>query len=94
MIEEWIAQTHDLSDFLGEEHDLAVLQKYVLSQPERFDRDNTLETLTALCDRRREELQSAAISLGRRIYTEKPKRFIARLGNYWQIWQSEVPKSV
>lgn len=90
MIKEWLDQTHDLSDYLGEDHDLAVLKEFVSRQPERFDRDNTLETLTALCDRRREELQSAAILLGKRIYTEKPKAFVNRLGNYWQIWQEEI----
>lgn len=61
-----------------------------MSQPERFDRENTLETLTALIDRRREKLQSAAILLGRRIYTEKPGKFVNRLSNYWQIWQEEI----
>lgn len=91
ILEEWIAQTHDLSDLLGDEHDLAVLQKYCLSQPKRFkDSQNTLETLTALSQQRRAELQSAAIFLGKRIYTEKPQDFVERFGNYWQIWQAEV----
>ena len=90
IMKEWIEQTHDLSDYLGEDHDLAVLQEFVLSQPKRFDRDNTLKTLTALGDRRRAELQSAAILLGKRIYTEKPKDFVDRMRNYWHIWQSET----
>ncbi len=87
---EWVDQTHNLSDYLGKDHDLAVLKELVLSQPERFDRQATLETLTTLIDRRRQELQSAAIFLGKRIYTEKPKDFRDRLGNYWQIWQTEI----
>lgn len=90
IMEEWVDQTHDLSDYLGEDHDLAVLKEFILSQPERFDRNDNLETFTALCDRRRAELQSAAILLGRRIYTEKPKHFISRLENYWQVWRSSV----
>lgn len=93
LIQEWVDQTHDLSDYLGEDHDLAVLQKYILSQPERFNRDHTLEILTALIDRRRTELQSAAVFLGSKIYTEKPKDFVDRLGNYWQIWQEEIEQS-
>ena len=91
-IKEWVEQTHDLSDYLGEDHDLAVLKQFILSQPERFDRQNKLETLTALIDRRREVLQSAAIFLGRKIYTEKPTNFVDRLGNYWQIWQEETER--
>ena len=93
MTEEWIDRTHDLSDYLGEDHDLAVLKELVLSQPKRFDRQNTLSTLTALIDRRREELQFSAMFLGRRIYTEKPRNFVDRLGNYWQIWQLEIKHS-
>ena len=88
VIGEWIEQTHDLSDYLGEDHDLALLKKLVSTQPERFDRENTKDTLIALIDRRQEELQSAAILLGKKIYTEKPKKFVNRLGNYWQVWQS------
>lgn len=90
MIAEWVDRTHELSDYLGEDHDLAVLQKFVLSQPERFDRENTLEILTTLSDRRQTELQTAAIFLGKRIYTEKPKDYVNRLENYWQIWQAET----
>jgi hypothetical protein len=32
---------------------------------------------------RRGELQFAAISLGCRIYAEKPKKFTKRLGKHW-----------
>ena len=89
IIEEWVDRTHDLSDCLGEDHDLAVLQEFVSNQPERFNRQNTLKSLNALIDRRGEELQPQAIFIGRRIYTEKDKTFVKRLNNYWQIWQEE-----
>ena len=89
VMEEWVDRTHDLSDYLGEDHDLAVLQEFVSNQPERFDRQNTLESLNALIDLRRQELQPKAIFIGRRIYTEKDKRFVKRLNNYWKIWQKE-----
>ena len=89
IMEEWVDRTHDLSDYLGEDHDLAVLQEFVLKQPERFNRQNTLESLNALIDLRRQELQPKAIFIGRKIYTEKDKRFVKRLNNYWRIWQEE-----
>ena len=90
VIEEWVNRTHDLSDYLGEYHDLAVLKQFILDRPARFDRQNLLATLTGLIDRRREELQSKAIFLGQKIYTEKPGNFVDRLGSYWQIWQGEI----
>ena len=89
IIEEWVDRTHDLSDYLGEDHDLAVLQEFVSNQPKRFDRQNTLKSLNALIDRRRKELQPEAIFIGKKIYTEKDKRFVKRLNNYWKIWQEE-----
>lgn len=89
IMKEWVDRTHDLSDYLGEDHDLAVLQEFVSNQPERFDRQNTLESLNALIDRRRQQLQPQAIFIGRRIYTEKDKKFVKRLNNYWRIWQAE-----
>lgn len=89
VMEEWVDRTHELSDYLGEDHDLAVLQEFVSNRPKRFDRQNTLESLNALIDSRRQELQSKAIFIGKRIYTEKDKKFVKRLNNYWQIWQEE-----
>ena len=87
LIDRWESLTHDLTDYLGEDHDLAVLKEYVASQPARFNREHDLELLISLCDRRQQELQSAAILLGRKIYTEKPQRFSDRFGSYWQIWR-------
>ena len=88
VMEAWVDRTDKISDYLGEDHDLAVLQEFVAKQPKRFDRQS-ISDLTALIDRRREELQPKAISIGRRIYTEKDKRFVKRLNNYWQIWREE-----
>ncbi len=91
LVKTWVEQTHDLSNYLGEDHDLAVLKEFVSSQPERFEQ-RELDSLIILIDRRREELQSAAISLGKKIYTEKPKKFVRRLGNYWQVWREDNRK--
>ena len=37
------------------------------------------------------ELQFAAISLGERIYAEKPKRFTKRLEKRWEAWRERKP---
>lgn len=87
LIKQWVDLTHDLTDYLGEDHDLAVLREFVVSQPERFNSQTNPELLISLCDRRQQQLQSAAINLGAKIYTEKPKRFSDRFGNYWRIWR-------
>ncbi len=89
LVQTLVEQTHVLSNYLGEDHDLAVLKKFVSSQPERFDRDRELDFLIPLIEHRQKELRTAAISLGKKIYTEKPKNFVRRLGNYWQVWRED-----
>lgn len=89
MMEAWVDRTHELSNYLGDEHDLAVLKDFILDRSEKFEREK-ISAIINLIDRRRAELQSTAIILGKRIYTERPKKFVNRLGNYWQIWQSEI----
>lgn len=89
LVQIWVEQTHDLSNYLGEDHDLAVLKEFVSSQPERFDRDRELDFLIPAIEHRQKELRTAAISLGKKIYAEKPKNFVRRLGNYWQVWRED-----
>jgi CHAD domain-containing protein len=82
---------HDLSDHLGDDHDLALLREEVQRRSAAFadaaDQRHLLEEI----DHRRGELQFAAISLGERIYSEKPKRFIRRLGKRWERWRHRKP---
>jgi len=65
---------HRLSDYLGDEHDLAVL------------RERASGKLTDLVDRRREELQDKAFALGERLYADKSKRFVHGLQKQWADW--------
>jgi CHAD domain-containing protein len=66
---------HHLADYLGDEHDLAVL------------RGRVAEPATALIDRRREELQDKAFALGERLYGDKSKAFVHALDKHWTGWQ-------
>jgi CHAD domain-containing protein len=62
---------HQLADYLGDEHDLAVL------------RERASGKLTELVDRRREELQDKAFALGERLYADKSKKFVHGLQKQW-----------
>jgi len=68
---------HQLADYLGDEHDLAVLHPRV---PASF---------TDLVDRRREELQDKAFALGERLYADKSKTFVHSLEKLWTQWQHQ-----
>ena len=84
-------QAHDLSDHLGDDHDLALLREQVQTRREVFAIPSHQRHLLEEIDRRRGELQFAAISLGERIYAEKPKRVTKRLKKRWEAWRERTP---
>jgi CHAD domain-containing protein len=75
---------HDLSDHLGDDHDLALLREEVKRRRDAFASPAAQRHLLQEIDQRRGELQFAAISLGERIYAEKPKKFTARLAKRYR----------
>jgi CHAD domain-containing protein len=82
---------HDLSDHLGDDHDLALLREEAQRRREAFASPGDQRHLLQEIDQRRGELQFAAISLGERIYAEKPKRFTKRLEKHWEAWRERKP---
>jgi CHAD domain-containing protein len=84
-------QTHDLSDHLGDDHDLVLLREQAQRRGEDFGEPGDQRLLLELIDQRRGELQFAASSLGERIYSEKPKKFVKRLEARWKLWRKREP---
>jgi CHAD domain-containing protein len=70
-------ETHELSDRLGDDHDLAVLLAW-------SDEHAPAAELEGLVARRRRELQDDAFAYGSRLYADKPKDFVARIGRWWE----------
>ncbi|MGK7392456.1 MAG: CHAD domain-containing protein [Candidatus Cyclobacteriaceae bacterium M2_1C_046] len=71
---------HQLSDILGDHHDLTNLLKSI----EKPDIDpEELKLIKALANNERSELEKKAYNLGERLYAEKPKKFISRLKKYY-----------
>jgi hypothetical protein len=79
-----------LTDYLSDDHDLALLRGKVLEQSGKSDDGTEIEALVALIDQHRGELQVKAKVLGARIYAEKPGAFVGRTRTYWQAWRWEV----
>jgi hypothetical protein len=46
-----------------------------------------LEKLFASVSERQDELADEAISVGERVYAEKPKAFVGRMRSYWMAWR-------
>lgn len=68
-----------LSDYLGEDHDLAVLREWVNENPACFEDESQMAGLVKLIEQRRTELELAAKPLGQRIYGDKPGDFVGRI---------------
>lgn len=75
---------HDLSDALGDAHDLVVLQG-VLDELGLDAHDS--EVVGTVAAGVRVNLEERALSLGRRLYVESTDDFVRRLEAYWDVWR-------
>ena len=80
-------EAHELSDLLGDEHDLAVLADRLRDDPPTADADEILD----LIEQRRDELRAHIGTLGRRVYAEKPKAFSRRIRRYLRSAETADP---
>lgn len=95
MLGELSDQLHHLANYLGDDHDLAILRQFITAHSEQLkDFEDEVSVLVALIDRRRVQLQSDANLLGQRVYAEKASSFVKRLQAYWQAWRLELKQSV
>jgi CHAD domain-containing protein len=72
-------RAHELSDLIGEDHDLALLAQRADERRDRFPDANAADELTALVERRRAELQRKALKLARRLFRKKPRKVVRAL---------------
>ena len=83
-------EADELSDLLGDDHNLDVLHKTLLKSPNKYGKKRDIQVLLGLIDRRSAELRVEAKTIGGRIFAEKPKAFGRRFRVYWEVWRSEV----
>jgi len=79
-------KTRELVEYLGDDHDLAVLSERAMAARGDFPSVTTHRAFIALIERRRAKLREKALRAGRRVYEEPPAAFTARLGQYWRNW--------
>ena len=95
--EQMDAMAHELEtlgEYLGDDHDLFVLQQSVKQLNANDSDPRELEILHALIEERQRELRAAALALGKRFYAEKPSTFCERLAGYWHTWRREKKSRV
>jgi CHAD domain-containing protein len=89
-MEELADETDRMGDFLGDDHDLAVLRQMVDRDPRPVADDGERETLVALIDRRRAELEQEALLLGERFFQDRPRELARRLKGYCKTWHGRA----
>jgi CHAD domain-containing protein len=77
-------QAHELTDLLGDDHDLAVLAELAENEFKDVLAPDVVETLQALITRRRGDLQESARLLSEKLFAEPPGRFVGRIKTYWK----------
>jgi CHAD domain-containing protein len=92
LVGELADQAHKLADYLGDDHDLAVLRQKVVDNGSAFADPTERDALLDWLDRCRWQLQDKAFVLGARIFDKKPRQFAGRVGKYWNAWRSENTK--
>ena len=70
-------EAHELSDRLGDDHDLALLLEWAHEHAE------APPELVEAVESRRAALQADAFEMGARLYADRPRVFIGRLQRYW-----------
>jgi CHAD domain-containing protein len=74
-----------LTELLGDDHDLALLERTLLDSPNLAD--ELRETLRTHIARRRRKLQRRAFAAGSELFFEKPSVVIKELGRQWKGWR-------
>jgi hypothetical protein len=74
-------QAHELSNPIGEDHDLALLAQRAKERRDRFADEAAAGELAVLVERRRAELQREALVLGRRVFGKRPRKVVRPLEN-------------
>ncbi len=76
-----------LSDDLGDDHDLVVFAQVVQDHPRMFGSPDFCAELGSCILLRRQELRSDAYRTGQLLYAEKPGAYVKRMAAYWHLWR-------
>ena len=78
-----VALARNLSEILGDDHDLSVLAGIVTAQADELGTRTAVEAYLSRCRSRQAELREVAHDLGTRLLAEKPGSLARRVSAYW-----------
>ncbi len=79
-----IMLVRDLSETLGDDHDLFVLAGHIREAGRELAPQDDVETYLAMCRKRQDALRVSARLMGERLFSERPSSFAARIAAYWR----------
>lgn len=82
-----------LETWLGDDHNLVLLREKVLAQPADYGKDAEMAVFVSLVDRYQKELRDNALSMGERVYDDKPREFTRHMKDLWHTWETQ-PESL
>ncbi|MGB3309808.1 MAG: CHAD domain-containing protein [Nodosilinea sp.] len=83
------SETYQLTQILGDGHDIAALRHFLLNHPTEVALDDVhLQVLLPLMKHRQHRLHQQAKELGQKLYCEDPAAFNHRMSSYWKVWVS------
>jgi CHAD domain-containing protein len=83
----------ELETWLGDDHNLFVMRGLIVGEPAAFGEPVMVDALLDTIDNRQNELRRNSLSLGARLYDNKPKAFVRRIEHLWKEWQGR-PKAL
>lgn len=83
-------ELHDLSDLLGFDHDLSIVQKQINDNMVVFENPVDKSLVITIIEHHRSQLQKHALIKGQNCYYEKPTAFIDRIHAYWSNYEKKM----
>lgn len=87
-LDSWEDELHDLSDYLGDDHDLYLLSEEVEKNKDQFSDPESYQLLDSLIKSGRSDLQTNALNLGKRLYHLDHENFAALLEASWEAFDT------
>ncbi len=84
-----VAASRELSQMLGDDHDLAMVHQAAMHA--RDISDDARATLTSICRARQAAIRAAVQPRAARLFAENARPFARRIGSYWQHGRHVTP---
>jgi CHAD domain-containing protein len=79
-----ISRLSELQEKIGRDHDAAVLRARLKRSPENFGGSETVQRVINYLDSQTRKLRQSAVPLGRKIWRQKPRRFVYKVAQHWR----------